>query len=192
MEPLSATALVTTFLLGVRSATRLPEWRLEQTVATNVIDPEKTLLMPFTSVGSGTASFNLLHVSEPTSLDVRGAIVERLDRWAQLSDDWDGAGTRKPSPTAITAAKTLINVLPADIPIPKPMIDSGEGVVGFFWDNNEYYSDIEFDDEGKYSVFFRNKISNKEKLVEALTLSDADLSKLYEIMGSTEAEQFAA
>ena len=72
------------------------------------------------------------------------------------------------------------------------MIDSGEGVVGFFWDNNEYYSDIEFDDEGKYSVFFRNKISNKEKLVEALTLSDADLSKLYEIMGSTEAEQFAA
>jgi hypothetical protein len=81
-----------------------------------------------------------------------GKLVYEVIQYALLEAGWDGEHSLPPEPEAIKLAIDFIRLIPSDIPFPRPMITS-TGIVGFYWDGDTAYVDIEVDRRGQFSVY---------------------------------------
>jgi hypothetical protein len=97
-------------------------------------------------------------------------IIREVYRYASLSDGWDGDGSLAPKTEHVLAAENFIKKLPKRYPLPSPML-SYTGVLGFYWDEEQAYADIEFIDKNKVSLYFRSRTDkNIEKYFEQIDL----------------------
>lgn len=57
------------------------------------------------------------------------------------------------------------------MPLITPMI-SYDGTIGFYVDTDEYYIDIELEEQKTVSVYMRNRINDKEEYFENITIDE--------------------
>lgn len=129
----------------------------EQFVAT------ETAVKSFTRV----ATQNLSHSSYSLH-----ATNSQLDVYASLADGWDGEESLAPSANAVLLAKQILDMIPAGISVPHPMI-SKEGVIGFYWSDENAFADIEIDGDNTFSIYAkRRKGAPFERYVEAISVDE--------------------
>lgn len=84
------------------------------------------------------------------------SILNTINHYKSLENGWDGDHSISPSGATIEHALSLIKHLPPGIPYPNPMLNP-TGEVGFFWNNESGYIDIEVEPEGQITVYTREK-----------------------------------
>ena len=94
-------------------------------------------------------------------------LIERMDEYSLLQDGWDGDDSLAPNHIQIAAARELIGKFPSGVPTPAPMI-SARGLIGFFWDEEHFFADIDIDRSGVISYFCVDRDSGQETYVEGL------------------------
>lgn len=87
------------------------------------------------------------------------SILNTINSYKALEAGWDGESSIPPAETTVEYAKLLIDHLPPGVPYPSPMLNP-TGEVGFFWNNENGYIDIEIEPEGKITVYSREKSGN--------------------------------
>lgn len=135
--------------------------------------PEPTFQAPTSpSLTLGSSLANLLRRAAdstvPVKTDTRSIRERVLERdiviYSGLQDGWDGEGSAAPSPVAIDDLRSLVRQLPPGLAVPKTMLSSS-GTPGLYWDERDYFIDLEFHGEGQISMFVKPKSSSTaEKL----------------------------
>lgn len=78
---------------------------------------------------------------------------KKLDSYKLLEDDWDGYGGLKPTYELIEVVRKFIFVLENEsIKAPKLMLSSSNEI-GLFWKRENYYFEMNFDNENNFSFF---------------------------------------
>lgn len=107
-------------------------------------------------------------------------LIEKLEEYSLLEENWDGYNGEKPNQKVINQAKTFLILLMGKIKhFPKSMISSS-GTIGFYFEpNKENYIEIEIEEE-IYSYFTKiNKTEFSGK--DDLLLNDIDLDLIEKI-----------
>ncbi|MDT3560216.1 hypothetical protein ROM82_08005 [Cronobacter malonaticus] len=86
-------------------------------------------------------------------------IFTELSQYMSLQHDWDGYGGAAPDPSIIDTAMTFLSDARYSgiVDSPKSML-TGSGEIGLYWENQyeNFYLEVTFDHEGKYSYFFEH------------------------------------
>lgn len=70
----------------------------------------------------------------------------------------------------IDAACSILSLLPAGIPLPRPML-STDGEVGLYWKSNDYLADAVIEDDSHFSLFIRSlKDGNREVFIPSIAI----------------------
>ena len=77
-----------------------------------------------------------------------------LDSYRSLSAGWDGPESVAPDAAHLDDAANLLQILPAGIPLPRPMLSSN-GEVAFYWRLDNLFADIVIEGNGIVSIFIR-------------------------------------
>lgn len=85
-----------------------------------------------------------------TPAQATSALVRTLLDYAHLPNDWDGYGGLPAHPHALMDAVQFVQNMPADLPLPAPML-AGSGAVGLYWDRGTHYASIEFEGDNTYT-----------------------------------------
>jgi hypothetical protein len=100
-----------------------------------------------------------------------------------LQDGWDGPGSFAPSDIAKELMSKVIDELPSATPIPSASITSS-GDLLLYWDERDYFLDMEFESKGNISFFARSKVrAGRELYREADSYNDT-LPILAELLDS--------
>lgn len=181
LDPISTTLAVSLLSASVQGSTRMPSWNLRPNIAEETAPVTNRLVKD-----SGQSIYKrpplILKQDRPLPTDDRWSLIKRLEAWSTLSDGWDGERSKTPAPEAIQLATHLIDLLPSDRPLPKPMMSS-EGVIGLYWDLADRYVDVEIE-QGHYSVYYRLKNTAEEHFLEGLTLEAPSVEQLASALGS--------
>lgn len=73
-------------------------------------------------------------------------IVGNIRKWAHLTANWDGEGALPPSKESLRYAAAFISLLTETVELPDPMLNHN-GRPGLFWDNDNLYADLEFNND---------------------------------------------
>ncbi|MBC7758269.1 MAG: hypothetical protein H7069_05395 [Phormidesmis sp. FL-bin-119] len=84
------------------------------------------------------------------------SLLNTINSYKVLDEGWDGANSIPPADSTVEYAKVIIDHLPPGVSYPHPMLNP-TGEVGFFWNNESGYIDIEIEPEGTISVYSREK-----------------------------------
>jgi hypothetical protein len=91
-----------------------------------------------------------------------------LASYQNLPAGWDGEGSLPADPMHISAASTLLELIPAGIPLPKPML-SPDGELGLYWKGDRWFADAVIEDETHFSLFIRSlEHGNREVFVDSI------------------------
>lgn len=120
------------------------------------------------TVGSATSSPS--YASATQAIDRLDWLKSELLRYKSLQAGWDGEDSEPAHSTHIDAAIAILRLLPAGIPLPKPMLSS-DGEVGLYWKNNNFLADAVIEDEKHFSLFIRSlKSGNKEVFIPSIAI----------------------
>lgn len=124
---------------------------------------------------STTGTSFALHDSALSRLDW---LRSELQSYQYLPAEWDGIGSLPADPEHISAASALLDLLPAGIPLPKPMLSSN-GEVGFYWKDERFIADAVIEDTRSFSLFIRFLAEgNREKFLNSIALTDAATTEI--------------
>lgn len=120
---------------------------------------------------------------ELTNVAVSGYDLLKMDlkRYSLLNDEWDGKYSKAPSEIAINAAIQFIDKLPPGISLPKSMLSSN-GEVGLYWDIENIYADIAFEENEIVSIFLRQRNQNDNEIFIELSATEITTIRLLEIL----------
>jgi hypothetical protein len=106
-----------------------------------------------------------------SSLEIEySKLYRELGTYSELTQNWDGYNGIKPTDEVIQTTKQFLNILKSqEIIYPKIMV-AGSGQIALFWKNKKNYLEIDFDEENKFSFFY--KLNNKVYGRDDLVLSD--------------------
>lgn len=98
--------------------------------------------------------------SEASARDqARDAVILELESYRDLTDGWDGIGSKAPAATAITEALSFLDrALPVGLPAPEPMVDA-DGEVGLFWEGPNYHVEAGF--KGREVISFYGRVEER-------------------------------
>jgi len=84
------------------------------------------------------------------------ALRSTLHRYKSLTDGWDGDDSVAAKPEHIDALERILDLLPAGVQTPNPMIAS-DGEVGFYWKSPEFVADLVIENATEFSLFIRSR-----------------------------------
>lgn len=96
-------------------------------------------------------------------------IDAQIESYSCLEEGWDGPDSEPPKAAHIHAARSILHVLPAGTPIPKPMLASS-GELGFYWEEADWMADIAIEGDNEFSLFFRSRDKTVEILKQGLAI----------------------
>lgn len=108
-------------------------------------------------------------------------IDAQIESYSALQDGWDGPDSVPPQAAHIEAARSILRLLPAGTPIPKPMLSSA-GELGLYWEEAEWMADIAIEGEREFSLFFRSRDRKVEMLKSGLQVGPASSSVIKETL----------
>lgn len=182
MEPLSTLMLVASFLVAP-AATSRPRWERNHNER-NVIIP----VVPPTTLDTagefttqrlvlGTSSIAQEFTGLKAYPDRKNSLYERLA--AFRPSDNQTTHTVLSKEVDINNAVCFVEKLPSGIPLPT-LMRSDEGEIGLYWDTNEAYIDVNFDQDGTLSLYSRSREDGQEVFVENINITDLDATWAYE------------
>jgi hypothetical protein len=121
-------------------------------------------------------------------MDSVARIKAELDMYSAVSAGWDGPNSAAPQRSHIEDAKRFISLLPAGLPLPKPML-SASGEVGLFWRSDEMFADVVMEGEHKVSMFVRGGQSgSQEEFLDDIDIDEQAGEKLVRAIESAQGE----
>ena len=90
----------------------------------------------------------------PDTVEADKRVRTELASYAELADNWDGQGAKRPPQKTIRDALSFLDRRPDDIPLPDPEQGS-EGEVGVYWDDADtgIFAEVTFEGDGTYAYF---------------------------------------
>ncbi len=88
--------------------------------------------------------------------DKRSILINKLNSYLSLPDDWDGYDGVAPSKQTVDDAIRLLHLLPNRISIPKAMLGN-LGTVGYYWEKENLYAEICFDGDQTFWYYAKDK-----------------------------------
>lgn len=126
------------------------------------------------------ANQNVASSSEPFIYKVftsahseKEAVIQELNRYFDLQDDWDGDGAVAISEPVKEDAIKFVKQFPFYLSTPSPMITES-GVLSFFWDSSAAYVEMKLLGSGIVSFYIYERLSKKNKFFYDINLSDLD------------------
>lgn len=107
------------------------------------------------SVFSTQSSENPIHQS----------LLREIETYKGLSHGWDGYDAESPNPSALADLSHFLDLLPKGVDFPNITLAS-TGLPSLYWDDSEFFADLEFLGEGESSLYFVSKSSHEEEFVE--------------------------
>lgn len=179
MEPLSTLVLVAAFFAPI-PLTKRPDWDVEVLKKSEVMQ-----FLPTTNELVFAPVVKTEDIVMPTSigivLDRRDLLVSKVNSFKKLEAGWDGSGSVPPADRSYEAALKFIDLLPGGIPVPSPMLSS-DGHVGFYWDLEGGFADLNFEYNGAASFFSRTKYG-VEFFAEELWIEDFSRQWFFDMLG---------
>lgn len=177
MEPLSTLVLVAAFLAPV-PLTKRPDWdfgsldsRVDSGPTTNELVMAPTVITDDVVMPTSASSVS----------DRRVYLAQKVREFQALTDGWDGVGSVAALRNSIEASVSFIDCLPGGIPLPNAMV-AATGEVGFYWDLDGGFADINFEGNGSASFFSRDR-SGVEYFAEGLTQETFSRRWFFEVLG---------
>lgn len=190
MEPVSTLVLAVAFL-ATAPATRISIWEKSDVVAEKIpfFRSRTNYSLPTTSVVDLSTFTRLADIS---GLDVspREHLKQEVSEYSRLGHDWSGTGVTPPSRAAIDATLQFIDLIPARLPLPRPMISSW-GEIGLYWDFVAGYAETSFDLSGAATFFSRDE-NGGERFDEAFAVAGLTSAWFWNAIGSLDSEMPAA
>lgn len=87
-------------------------------------------------------------------------IISKIRSYANYEDNWDGYDGIAANDNAIENTILFLKKLPYNIIKPRPGL-SGDGEIGLFWDKSDFFIDVGFLGENKYSYYAKDS-ENRE------------------------------
>lgn len=123
------------------------------------------------------AAFASGAVTADTGFALHEHTISRLEwlrsellNYQYLPVGWDGEGSTPGDPAHIAAASALLALIPAGIPLPKPML-SANGEIGLYWKERRYFADAVIENENHFSLFIRSlEEGNHEVFVDSINI----------------------
>lgn len=155
MEPIS-TLIAAALLFSPAVSTRRLAWEgtsRNEYVASNV---EKHTWTPLLSDAVIPPTDRILYKpSVMPTLSAREQLKRETKTYSAIKPGWDGPDSVGPSAEAMTKMLTLIDAVPARLPLPRPML-SRNGELGLYWDLDGGYAELSIEVDGHISFFSRN------------------------------------
>lgn len=190
MEPVSTLVLAVAFL-ATAPATRINIWEKPDILAEKrqVSRSGTNYSLPTASVSDLSTFTRLADIS---GLDVspREYLKQEVSEYSRLEHDWSGTGVTPPSRAAIDATLQFIDLIPARLPLPRPMISSW-GEIGLYWDFAVGYAETSFDLSGAATFFSRDE-NGSEQFNEAIAVTGLTSAWFWNAIGPLDSELPAA
>lgn len=90
------------------------------------------------------------------------ALLRDIAAYTTLEDGWDGYDGRAPDSNVLFDLKSFVEGLPPGLAIPTVTLSSS-GLPSLYWDDRDYYADLEFQGGGVSTFFATSKVSAQEK-----------------------------
>lgn len=119
--------------------------------------------------------------TSPMVADRLTAISSEVQGYAGLVFGWDGPESAGPSSACVEAAARFVRSIPPGLPLPVPMVSSA-GEIGFYWNEEGGYGDINFDAEGTAS-FFSRASDGSERFMDGLSVAGLDRAWFFDALG---------
>lgn len=131
---------------------------------------------------SGESTITPAAMSKETGLDPFQAVEAELNAYLTYPKGWDGVESEGAKWADIQLASSLLQHLPAGIPLPKPML-SASGEIGFYWNSDHAFIDAMIDEDGTFSIFAKVRgEQSEERFFEGLRLEPNSISLLSECL----------
>lgn len=128
-----------------------------------------------TAFVAGTATTGASFASKDRAISRLEWLRAELLSYQDLPVGWDGEGSIPAKPEHIAAASSLLEAIPAGIPLPKPML-SPDGELGLYWKSDRWFADAVIEDANHFSLFVRSlEEGNHEVFVDSINIG-ADTS----------------
>lgn len=102
--------------------------------------------------------------------------VEKLSNIAQLQEDWDSYGSRKPKPLALHYSHAFLHYLRDGVNIAEPMVSpNAKGNICFEWEDEIRTLTTEIDDGGYHHYYYCYRDSDE---TESKTVDSAEIHEL--------------
>lgn len=89
-------------------------------------------------------------------------VINEIASYLKLGFDWDGYEGKAPKrSTVINAIDFANHLISEDFFHPKATL-SASGAVGLYWEMQDFFAEIDFDDEGYVAFFAESSINNKK------------------------------
>lgn len=96
-------------------------------------------------------------------------LIDEIKSYSQLQQGWDEAESYPPTERSVQDALLFAEKLPGHVKKPTAMI-AHDGTIGLYWDNGAHYADVEFNGDGTFSFFHKDRHANREKLEDGLQI----------------------
>lgn len=174
MEPVSTMLLVASFLASP-AITKLPRWDAPKEERSPYLSP--TALPKYLENYSRLSSTQQLVAP---NIGLASLLTLKDEMYAELNMYRPSGSTSSIASTDdnVDGAIKFIEALPVGIPLPT-LMRSDECEIGFFWDNEVAYVDINIEADGKMSLFSRIRSSDKETFIEDIKIEEIDFIWAY-------------
>lgn len=128
---------------------------------------DQLIVLPFVA---GTATTDASFASADRSISRLDWLRSELFSYQDLAAGWDGEGSVPVNPAHVAAASSLLEIIPAGIPLPKPML-SPDGELGLYWKDDRWFADAVIEDSAHFSLFVRSlKEGNREVFIDSISI----------------------
>ena len=190
MEPVY-TPLIAAAYLAPAAATRRLTSETNAEIEPRVLHVEKYTFGPLLAGATAPTTNHILYKPDvaPT-LSAREQLKRETKVYSALKPGWDGPDSLSPSVRAMDAALRLIDAIPAQLPLPRPML-SFNGELCLYWDLQGGYAELSFETDGQISFFSRDTVG-QERFDENLTRDSFSRSWFWGAIGALDAPLQAA
>jgi hypothetical protein len=142
----------------------------EQVVPVQYVVGESHVTLPAsTTNGAVSIDTNALGFDRAMAF---GALQSKIDLWADLDEDWDGAGGVAPPHQVVSNATTFLNEAErAGVKLPQVYV-AGDGEVGFRWTRDAAFASVSFLPDGNIVAFARSAGSDSLRMDEPAMMAD--------------------
>lgn len=189
MDPISTLVLVASFLAPV-PLTKRPEWAEKVCLSDYSQGASTTNTTVLISASTVSTASILMEPSSSPILDRRVLLAHEIQSYKFLKDGWDGSGGVSAFQKSMDAALYFVEKIPGGLPLPGAMLSSS-GEVGFFWDVESGYADINFAPDGSASFFSRTH-SGQEYFQESLAGDSFTREWFFQVLGAVSAPKTKA
>jgi hypothetical protein len=146
-------------------------WRLNMPTAALYLGDGTSTNQPIISTASyATTTASPQYAPATQALDRVEMLQAQLEAYKTLPTSVDGEGIDLADVACIDAASQILSLLPAGIPLPKPML-STDGEIGLYWKSSDYLADVVIEDANHFSLFIRSlKDGNREVFIPSIAI----------------------